>query len=157
MAGLHESDPEDDKSDPGRGDQLPGFVPGASFRVIIPGAPVPCQRARVRRGQGGYYLPRYRQWLDDARTVVTGACLIAYRKRPRWAGPIGVEAEVYGARLNSDPDNLLKAVLDALTGSVLEDDCIRIVREVHLYARDLPKGGEKGVRVTVTAQPDHGR
>lgn len=39
-----------------------------------------------------------------------------------WAFPVKVEAVCSGVRMNADVDNLLKSILDALTGTVLKDD-----------------------------------
>jgi Holliday junction resolvase RusA-like endonuclease len=37
-------------------------------------------------------------------------------------GYVEVEASFYGARANADADNLIKGVLDALSGTVIADD-----------------------------------
>ena len=125
------------------------------FQIVIPGAPVPASRARVRGGQGGYHQPRYRQWLHDAAWVVSDACLQAYKKRPRWASPTGVLFEFYGARANSDPDNLVKAALDALVqGGVLKDDNIRNVPRGGWSCHPPGPKGEKRVVIIVTPGPD---
>ena len=39
-----------------------------------------------------------------------------------WDCPVEVEAICWGVRMNADVDNLLKSVMDALTGTVIKDD-----------------------------------
>jgi Holliday junction resolvase RusA-like endonuclease len=89
------------------------------IEFVVPGTPIPLQRARIRGGQGGY-LPRDSR-SRDYRDRIQKAWMAA--GRPVLEGPITFGARFYRAdRRRLDLDNLLKAVLDALTGCVWADD-----------------------------------
>lgn len=86
-------------------------------RITIPGRPVPASRPKVTKN-GTYYPQRYRDWLDTAKVYARQAWL---GKEPL-TGPVMVGVVFAGARSNADTDNLLKGVLDALTGTIIRDD-----------------------------------
>lgn len=98
-------------------------------RIVIPGRPVPFQRARSQGGQR-YNDPRYADWKDRAGWLMKAA-------RVRFDGPVAVTVEVTAGGLGvafseadrvrpkgvrGDLDNYLKAVLDAANRIVYEDD-----------------------------------
>jgi Holliday junction resolvase RusA-like endonuclease len=89
-----------------------------SVRFTIPGKPVPCPRARVAFRKKAYYPKRYQDWLATAKTYARQAWL----GKPLIEGRVLLSVEFYGARKNADSDNLLKGVMDALTGTVIVDD-----------------------------------
>lgn len=122
------------------------MTPPPYIRIMIPGVPVPASRARVKGGQGGYYLGRYSDWLEMAQGYAVAACLREMQKKARWRGPIGVRADFWGARANADLDNLVKAALDAVSGIVMEDDR----QVVWLTAHRFPSPpGEPHVQIEV--------
>lgn len=84
----------------------------------VPGKPVPCPRARVRGGQGGYYKKAYTLWLDVVKVYATQARL---GKKPL-SGPVRVTVAFYGAHSRADLDNLVKPILDGMNGVIYEDD-----------------------------------
>jgi crossover junction endodeoxyribonuclease RusA len=85
-------------------------------RLTVPGAPVPLQRSRTSSGR--HYLPaRSRAY----RELVQGEWLAAGRPSLGDA-PFAASARFIGARANSDLDNLVKALLDALNGLAFADD-----------------------------------
>jgi Holliday junction resolvase RusA-like endonuclease len=106
--------------------------------LVVPGDPVPLERARV--GRGRHYLPArsraYRElvqgcWLEagspslgDAPFTVSAAFHVA---RPAAHYGTGCNAQTLkpsaaGAVPGGDIDNLTKGVLDALTGLAFTDD-----------------------------------
>ncbi len=110
----------------------------ARLQLVVPGAPVPLERARV--GRGRHYLPRrsveYRErvrvaWMQAGRPCFDGAPL-AVSARFFFERP----ASHYGAGRNAqtlkpsaavvipggDIDNLAKGVLDALQTLAFRDD-----------------------------------
>jgi len=113
----------------------------ADVRLTIPGQPVPASRPRVTKN-GTYIAPRYAQWLRDARWLARDQ----YRG-PVITGPVQVRIQCFGARANSDVDNLIKGPLDALTGIVYADD--RQVEYVSLM-RIAAKAGKR-VEIEVLA------
>jgi Holliday junction resolvase RusA-like endonuclease len=84
--------------------------------LTIPGAAVPLERHRIRKGQT-YLPPRSRAFRELVQTVWMASshpCL--------GDSPLSLSARFYGANGNADLDNLVKAVLDALTGLAFTDD-----------------------------------
>ena len=112
------------------------------IRAVIPGACVPCPRARVSR-HGTYYPKRYTEWHDMAQGELLLQC-----GRLLWDDGVLVTVAFYGARSNADLDNLLKSVFDALTGVVLEDDLQ--INAVHACRRK----GEKRTVIEVLKLPE---
>lgn len=98
-----------------------------TVRFTIPGRPVPAARPRVTRN-GTYYPRRYQTWLDSAKVYARQAWL---GKAPL-EGDVEVHAAFYGARDTADIDNLTKGALDAISGSIINDDkqvaVLRLVR-----------------------------
>jgi Holliday junction resolvase RusA-like endonuclease len=84
--------------------------------LVIPGEPVPLERARV--GKGGHYLPaRSREFRDR----VGVAWMIA--GRPCLGDvPLTCSARFWIAGREGDLDNYVKALLDSLSGLVYTDD-----------------------------------
>ena len=96
--------------------------------IVIPLKPVPQGRARV--GRWATYYPKTSQ---------------AYRKKlvallseyEAIEGPVAIEVEIAGARVNSDADNHLKMILDALQDAkVIASDDIRNVKHLSLSVID---------------------
>jgi Holliday junction resolvase RusA-like endonuclease len=84
--------------------------------LVVPGVPVPLQRSRTSAGR--HYLP---QRSRDYRSLVQAEWLAA--GRPTLGGsPFTLSARFYGARANADLDNLVKALLDALTRLAFTED-----------------------------------
>lgn len=120
-----------------------------TVRLVISGRPVPLQRSRTRSGR--HYLPArsraYRELLQASWLAAGRPCM--------GAAPFALSVRFYGARANADLDNLLKSVLDALSGLAYDDDrqlvCIA-------GAHKLPVD-ERGPRAEVDlwqAGPDRG-
>src|SRR3990167_134597 len=92
-----------------------------TFYIEVPGRCMPCPRPRAVRGRGAYYPERYSQWRELAQVALIEACSKSLGAlRPLWAEDVYVELTCYGAR--GDVDNLLKSVLDVLTGILIVDD-----------------------------------
>ena len=121
-----------------------GVLPRNHIRAEIRGPCVPCPRARAKRGHGAYYPKRYTDWHDMAQVELVSQC-----GRLLWADNVLVGVTFYGARANADIDNLLKSVLDAMTGVIYEDDV-----QVQAVRMDRQRKGEKGTVVEVTKLPD---
>ena len=73
--------------------------------------------------------------------------LLAQCGRPLWGENVHLTVEFYGLRANSDLDNALKSVLDAMTGIIYEDD--KQVASVHMARRR----GEKRTVIEATKLP----
>ena len=84
-----------------------------ALEVTIPGACVPCPRPRVTRFRT-YMSERYTLWHEAAQWQL--------KSGEPWDCSVEVEAVCWGVRMNADVDNLLKSVMDALTGTVIKDD-----------------------------------
>ena len=91
----------------------------------IPGKPMPCPRPRVDRG-GVHYSDAYTNWMIAAKVLLRDACVKQNGGR-LYTTPVVVNVIFANARKNADIDNLSKSVLDALQGTVIEDD-----KQVHL-------------------------
>lgn len=104
------------------------------IRAEIPGACVPCPRARVSR-HGTYYPKRYQEWHEMAQGELLAQC-----GRLLWNDNVLVTVAFHGLRVNADIDNALKSVLDALSGIVIEDDL-----QVHSIRASRRKGGKRTV------------
>ena len=88
------------------------------FDLVVPGEPVPNARARQGRA-GGFYTPadtrEYRERVRQAWLLAGRPCL--------GDEPIAISATFHRAsRRAADLDNLLKGLLDALTGCAWDDD-----------------------------------
>jgi crossover junction endodeoxyribonuclease RusA len=85
-------------------------------RLTIAAKPVPLQRSRTSRGR--HYLPKssraYRETVQ-AEWIAAGRPSLGER-------PFATSMRFYGARVNADLDNLVKAILDALNGLAFVDD-----------------------------------
>jgi Holliday junction resolvase RusA-like endonuclease len=125
-----------------------------AIRLSVPGEPVPLERAR--QGQGRFYLP---ERSSEYRERIRWAWLQA--GRPALAGQLYLGALFFFARPAShftanrrdlrlphcenriappgDTDNLVKAVLDALSGCAFEDD--RLVTDLRLCMRRWVSSG----------------
>ena len=92
---------------------------------VVPGNPVPWQRARSARGQR-FTAPETRIYRDKVRAHAHNA-----RVRPL-AGPVQIACVFHrSTRHACDIDNLIKTVLDALNGVAYADDR----QVVHIVAR----------------------
>jgi Holliday junction resolvase RusA-like endonuclease len=87
-----------------------------TVRLTVPGRPVPLQRSRTRSGK--HYLPkRSRVYRETVRAEWLAAGRPTLGRRPFVAS-----LRFYGARATADLDNLVKAVLDALSELAFADD-----------------------------------
>lgn len=86
--------------------------------VSYPFAPMPAPRPRF--GKHGAYSnsKRYAAWKNDVRDLWM---------EPMLKGRCKVHVHLREWRSNSDLDNVLKAVLDALAGTAFEDDSAKFV------------------------------
>lgn len=90
------------------------------FHLEIDGTPRPQQRPFFTR-RGTFDRPESKRLKDGIRSLA-----IAELLKCKWkisSGAIAVFLEFVNPRKNADIDNLGKLVLDALTGTVWEDDC----------------------------------
>tara|TARA_R110000868_G_scaffold104485_2_gene287636 strand:+ start:1365 stop:1712 length:348 start_codon:yes stop_codon:yes gene_type:complete len=91
-----------------------------SHHILVPLKPVAQGRARV--GRWSTYYPPSSQAYRKALVAV----LSEYEAID---GPVAVEVEIAGMRVNSDPDNHLKMILDGLQDAgVIESDDVRTVK-----------------------------
>jgi Holliday junction resolvase RusA-like endonuclease len=91
-----------------------------ALAFVVPGAPVPCARARVV-GRRAYTPPKteaYEQLVAYHAMAAMGRA----RWRPSRPGPFAVELRVHRAALRGDADNYAKAALDAMTRVGIWDD-----------------------------------
>lgn len=118
------------------------------FELVVPGEPVPLERARKGRG-GRWYLPRRsRVYRDQVQAEWMAA------GRPSLGdGPLAVSAQFYTSNTHADTDNLLKAQLDALNKLAWADD-----RQVTCFSgvHKLPVD-ERGARVELQVWQTAGR
>jgi len=115
------------------------------LQFTVVGEPVPAPRPRVTK-RGVYYPKRYTDWLNQIR--------IAAADLPRQQGksPILVQMTFIAKRWKSkDIDNLVKPILDALTGIVWDDD--RIVTDIQALKRPPKADEEPKVIVLITEFP----
>jgi Holliday junction resolvase RusA-like endonuclease len=93
-----------------------------TLSFVVPGAPVPCARARVVRSRRRDALSERVHAFTPPKTEAYEQ-LVAYHARAamgaqRWkrfaAGPFRVELTVYRVALRGDIDNYSKAALDAM-------------------------------------------
>jgi Holliday junction resolvase RusA-like endonuclease len=99
----------------------------------------PIAQGRARVGRWSTYYPKTSQ--QYRRQLV--AALADYPPIP---GPVAIEVELAGCRANSDLDNHLKMILDALQDArVIESDDVRTVR--HLSASVVP--GDPGTTINI--------
>ena len=120
--------------------------PRSHIRAVIPGACVPCPRARVSR-HGTYYPKRYQEWHEMAQGELLSQC-----GRLLWDDRVSVTVRFHGTRPNADLDNLLKSVFDALSGVVLEDD---LQVDSVLASRYKKPGWEKCTVIEVLKLPEN--
>jgi Holliday junction resolvase RusA-like endonuclease len=100
-----------------------------AHQIIVPMKPIPQGRARVPR----FGKPYYPKTSNDYRAKLV-KLLVQYEPIK---GPVAIEVELYGARVDSDLDNHAKMILDALSDArIIEKDDVRIVRQLSLYAMD---------------------
>ena len=113
-----------------------------AIEFTIPGRAIPRSRPRVRYGgQHAYYPERYEAWRTTAKLIAGSAA----RSTGLWKDHIMVTARFYYKGL-ADADNLMSAVFDVLTGSVIFDD--RYIVEFHGYK--IPDKNERTeVRVEI--------
>lgn len=118
------------------------------MRLTLEGNPVPAARPRVSRGRT-YYPRRYEQaleyWRLQARQQTDGP----FPRDARLAVSVVFYRET---RTRADVDNLVKTVLDALTGAVMHDD-----DQVDLLRARVVRGVGKGkgrADVTVRVIPN---
>jgi Holliday junction resolvase RusA-like endonuclease len=95
-----------------------------NVRILHHGEPIPCPRPRAMR-HGHTYMPeRYRVYRDGLRIVM----MAGRRGRRAPEPPLRVTFRFWMASLrNSDPDNLIKTVLDAGLGVLWPDDAWRYI------------------------------
>lgn len=135
----------------------------------VAGEPVAQPRERVRvvtpRGRkafASHYTPESHP-VTAWKSAVAGKAALAFGNRQPWDGPVTVRLNFYFARpqrllrknspagpiphvVTCDPDNLAKAVLDAMTGAgVWRDDCQ--VDRLHVRKCYVAMGYAPGVRV----------
>jgi len=94
----------------------------------------------VAFGKKAYYPQRYQDWLAAAKTYARQWAL----GLPLIEGPVTLSVDFYGARANADTDNLLKGVMDALTGTVIVDDSQ--IGEIVVKRWPVSKGDESFCR-----------
>ena len=87
----------------------------------IPGRPLPKERPRVvpRKGKMVAYTPKKTRAYEQS---VAQVASIAMRGNEPYTGLVVVRCDFYRARRNADPDNLFKAVADAMQGIVYKND-----------------------------------
>ena len=115
---------------------------------FVEGKPVAKGRPRVTRYGTTYTPAKTREWEE----MVAWSARIALGSDPPMEVPVAVQLVFYRPRANSDLDNLIKAVLDAMNGLVYADD--KQISSIH--AIRLPDGEQPGVWVMVKPYEDSG-
>jgi Holliday junction resolvase RusA-like endonuclease len=101
----------------------------------VPGKAVPT--ARVRHSNGSVATPRTTAEYQAKVAKAARQAAMSSGWPACYAGKVHVEVSLRGANPQSDPDNILKSVMDGLVkGYVLKDDCLAIVRQVSVFVVD---------------------
>jgi crossover junction endodeoxyribonuclease RusA len=110
------------------------------LRFIVPGAPVPCGRARS--GKGRIFTPAKTRGYQD---LVHTLALVAVR-RAKWNPPEGssfaVVFDIHRARRSGDWDNFAKSLCDGMNGVVWPDDRAIVSATVRLHLDRLAPRAE---------------
>lgn len=108
--------------------------------------PRPFERT-MRAGYGSKQwqtdTPEYRQYKD----LLRKATLLQYGGSPLQGDLVASCVFSFYGRNHGDPDNLHKAVLDALQTIVFEND--RQIKEGHYYTRYVPKSQQESIHVLI--------
>ena len=102
---------------------------------VIPGPPVPCQRARVVRG-GGRVHGVTPQRTRDYEELVAHFAKVAVMRLPGWradAPAFGVTLRIYRAARRGDWDNFAKGICDGMRRIVYGDDAAILDGHVQLF------------------------
>ena len=95
-----------------------------ALTILVPFKPIPQGRARVSRW--ATYYPKTSQ-------AYRKKLVALLREYESIEGPVAIEVELAGARVNSDLDNHAKAILDALQeAGIIASDDIRTVKHLSL-------------------------
>lgn len=119
----------------------------ADVHFIVPGRPIPKERARIRKDGRAYTPKRTREY----QTLVGWCCRQAMGARPPFSGPVTVGICLrYRAKTRpADVDNCAKAILDGLTGVAWEDDLqvsgLMVFRSVRPVREDEEEYAEVGI------------
>jgi crossover junction endodeoxyribonuclease RusA len=122
-----------------------------SFRIWIPGPPVPKGRPRVVSSSPGAKARAFTPQRTEA--WAKHAAWLAMAARPAgWPlGELyGVSIDVYRSARRGDIDNFVKAALDSMNGIAWKDDAAVVHLEAELH--QVEKGGE-GVGIVVRVGP----
>lgn len=120
----------------------------AAFTFVVPGIPVPKERARVNRA-GWSFTPRKTQQAENA--VRLFAMMAQKRTEMAILGPncekrLYVCVRFFGARKNADLDNLYKLVTDACQGLLYKNDSQIDFAEIY---RCVCKKGDERTEVMI--------
>ena len=117
-------------------------VAAAVLSIYVPGAPVPCARARVftKSGSGEIGASSTHRTAAYEKHVKIHAQIAANQARWKCADALYVVwIDVYRAANRGDVDNYFKALTDPMRGVVYPDDRMIVEAHVYLYVdRDHP-------------------
>jgi Holliday junction resolvase RusA-like endonuclease len=123
---------------------------GASWTVFLPLPPSVWKLYQQRaHAPGKFKSQAYKNWQADA----TYAALTQTGTVPRFPGAVNLYATVLdgkGLRMNSDGDNLWKAIADwTKTNGIIVDDSWKYVRRWHMDLDCTEKGPKALVKLTI--------
>lgn len=110
-----------------------------SYKIIVPGRPVPKGRPRFNRYTGAVYTPQKTIEYEN-RVFFTAKQVI---KEPL-KGSVSVEIKVYTTAKSMDIDNVAKSILDGLNGIAYKDD-----KQVKKLVVEMFESKNEGVEIEI--------
>lgn len=115
------------------------------FEFFIAGRPVPKQRAKYSSKTGRFYTPKETVIYENYVKEITKDYIVL-----PLVGPVKVEMIMYfnASSKRPDIDNVIKSVLDGMTGAAYTDDSQ--IMEVHAIIRLINKKEGQGVKIKIS-------
>ncbi len=115
------------------------------FEFFIAGRPVPKQRTKYSSKTGRFYTPKETVIYENYVKEITKDYIVL-----PLVGPVKVEMIMYfnASSKRPDIDNVIKSVLDGMTGAAYTDDSQ--IMEVHAIIRLINKKEGQGVKIKIS-------